>query len=203
MRQNIRVANSEDDPDWSRELVKRIGRAMKEARGGKSAAWLSERTAELGHRVSPTVIAKLDSGHRGSVLSVAELIVIAAALNTAPVNLVYPGPYDEAVEVLPGRDVFGFEAAQWFSGIEAIESIVGLQLEDLQHEGRPRYSGADWNAWDRNTELLQQWRMLARLREIRAGLLESGSKVALEQLSAVNEQIQMAEQEIADRYRDA
>ena len=88
---------------------------MKAARGDRSAKWLSYRTAELGYCVSPTVIAKLDSGHRGNVLSVAEFVVIAAA-DTAPIALLYPSPYDSieqrqicsasTTEVIPGV-VFG------------------------------------------------------------------------------------------------
>jgi hypothetical protein len=100
----------------ARELVERVGRAIKDGRGGRSAAWLSNRTAELGYRVSPTVIAKLDSGHRGSVLSLAELIVLAAALDTSRVVLAYPGPYgDELIETLPGVEASNYAAAEWFS----------------------------------------------------------------------------------------
>jgi hypothetical protein len=116
---------------WSAELVRRIGAAMKAARGSRSAQWLSERTAKLGYKVSPTVIAKLDSGHRGSVLSVAELLVLAAALDIAPTALMYPaltkisdgdkdvfvpGAYEQETELLPGVNWTEIEAAEWFSG---------------------------------------------------------------------------------------
>jgi hypothetical protein len=115
---NRRVAKNVDPGQlWSAELVRRIGAAMKTARGSRSAKWLSDRTAELGFRVSPTVIAKLDSGHRGNVLSVAELLVLAAALDVAPVALLYPGPYEQETELLPGLPSTEFLAAQWFSGI--------------------------------------------------------------------------------------
>lgn len=97
----LRVANDEGDRGWAEELVARVGRAVKAARQGKSAAWLSDRTAQLGYRVSPTVIAKLDSGHRGSVLSVPELLILAAALEVPPAALLYPGMPDELVWMLP------------------------------------------------------------------------------------------------------
>ena len=87
----LRVANNQDGQQWAESLVRRVGLAVKKARGNKSAKWLSDETAKLGHRVSPTVIAKLDSGHRGSVLSVAELLVLAAALNIPPGLLLIPG----------------------------------------------------------------------------------------------------------------
>ena len=89
---------------------------MKKARGTKSAKWLSDQTAKLGYRVSPTVIAKLDSGHRGSVLSVAELLVLAAALDIPPGLLAFPRyPYDE-VELLPGKTTTPNRRSEWFSG---------------------------------------------------------------------------------------
>ena len=89
---------------------------MKKARGNKSAKWLSDETAKLGYRVSPTVIAKLDSGHRGSVLSVAELMVLAAALDIPPGLLLFPGYPTGEVEFLPGRETYASAALDWFSG---------------------------------------------------------------------------------------
>jgi hypothetical protein len=101
---------------WAESLVRRVGLAMKKARGNKSAKWLSAETAALGYRVSPTVIAKLDSGHRGSVLSVAELLTLAAALNVPPGLLLFPGYPVGDVEFLPGRTANAIAAADWFSG---------------------------------------------------------------------------------------
>lgn len=89
---------------------------MKSARGNRSAKWLSDRTAELGYRVSPTVIAKLDSGHRGEVLSVAELIILAAALDVPPLALLYPNLPDGEVERIPGDMQTAAGAAMWFTG---------------------------------------------------------------------------------------
>lgn len=89
---------------------------MKKARGGKSARWLSDATAERGYRVSPTVIAKLDSGHRGSVLSVPELLVLCAALHIPPGLALFPGYPGGTVEFLPGRTAEAYEALNWFSG---------------------------------------------------------------------------------------
>src|SRR4051794_39336218 len=116
MRNTLRMAKSTEDGDqWAQDLVKRVGAAMKQARGDKSARWVSDRTAELGYRISPTVIAKLDSGHRGGVLSVAELLVLAAALSTAPLALLFPDALDD-VTILPGKAVRGVDAVGWFTG---------------------------------------------------------------------------------------
>ncbi|MGF0312482.1 hypothetical protein [Rhodococcus sp. IEGM1428] len=106
--------------EWSEELVRRFGLTAKEWRGKRSAKWLSERTAELGHHIPSTVIARLDSGHRGSVLSVAEVIVIAAALETSPMALLYPNVPDGPVELLPGETMPSIDAVQWVSGEKRI-----------------------------------------------------------------------------------
>lgn len=119
-----RVENDRNDA-WATDLVKRVGRAMKEARGSRSATWLSDRTAELGYRVPATVISKLDSGHRGSVLGVAELVVLAAALDMPPVALLYPALPDGEVSMLPGRHASSIAAVRWFSGEISRSSIDG------------------------------------------------------------------------------
>ena len=95
------MAKNKDGQQWAETLVRRVGLAMKKARGNKSAKWLSDETAALGYRVSPTVIAKLDSGHRGSVLSVAELLILGAALELPPVPCSYRTHW-RMVEALPG-----------------------------------------------------------------------------------------------------
>lgn len=102
---------------------------MKRVRGRRSARWLSDETERLGHRVSPTVIAKLDGGHRGSVLNVHELIVIAAALGVPPIELIYP-PTVPQVEVLPGVTKANYVAAEQFSG-SPFYAIMVEMLEEL------------------------------------------------------------------------
>jgi hypothetical protein len=159
MRHTIRVAKDDDGRDgqrWAKELVERVGKAIKDARGGRSAAWLSDKTAELGYRVSPTVIAKLDSGHRGSVLSVPELLVLAAALDAAPVTLMYPSPYGREVELLPGENVSAFVAAQWFSGL---------------YDHVPPAPGANFYDYRQNLAALRGVRTLDELRSRKALLL--------------------------------
>jgi hypothetical protein len=111
MAKNIQVGKP-----WDQRIVRDVGEAMKRARAGKSARVVSETTAELGHEVSPTILAKLDSGHRGSVLTVPELLVLAAALKVPPVSLLFGGHPDEIVEVLPGQKMTSVEALAWFIG---------------------------------------------------------------------------------------
>lgn len=103
-------------PPWDETLVRRIGLAMKRARRGKSARLLSEDTARLGYRISPEIIAKIDSGHRGAVLNISELLLLAAALDIPPALLLFPGYPDSEVEYLPGRIAASKQAVDWFSG---------------------------------------------------------------------------------------
>lgn len=121
---------------WAKELVARVGRSVKSARAGKSAAWLSDRTAELGYRISPTVIAKLDSGHRGEVLSVAEWLILSAALDVTPMSLLFPDIPDGPVDMLPGVEQTSFTAAVWVAG-DDIEGLAArpdaLSTLDFRH----------------------------------------------------------------------
>ncbi|MDE0571815.1 helix-turn-helix domain-containing protein [Demequina sp. B12] len=82
---------------------------------GLSAQQVADRTCELGVEVTRSSIANLESGRKTS-LSVVELAVLAAALEVAPVRLLFDVE-DEPVEVLPGNLVAGVEAADWFSGL--------------------------------------------------------------------------------------
>jgi transcriptional regulator with XRE-family HTH domain len=103
--------------DWGAELTRRIAEEIKRLRGSNSGQWLSDRTAQLGHRVSRSTISEIETGKRQTI-AIDLLIVLAAALEIAPIALIYPGPYtvDNRVEMLPGVDTRMIEAAQWFAG---------------------------------------------------------------------------------------
>ncbi|WP_337110167.1 hypothetical protein [Prescottella equi] len=104
---------------WDEEMVLRIAAAVKTLREEHtpklSVAKLSDRTAELGYPMSRTVIADLELGRRKK-LDVAELVVLARALNVPPVTLIYPDMPGGMVEVWPGYEAPSIRAAQWFSG---------------------------------------------------------------------------------------
>lgn len=80
-----------------------------------TALQLSERCRDLGAPIHRSTITKIENGRPRFDLG--ELLVLAAALDTSPVRLVYPGPYDQNVEVIPGVDATEFVAAQWFSAL--------------------------------------------------------------------------------------
>ncbi len=158
------MANNEDGQRWAEDLVRRIGLAIKKTRGAESARRLSDKTAKLGYRVSPTVIAKLDSGHRGSVLSVAELLVLAAALDIPPGLLLFPGYPSGEVEFLPGRTEVSQLALEWFSGERRIPAEPG---EDGQPRVSPLNAGTELvRAVHEYAELGKALRAELRLKEV-------------------------------------
>ncbi|OQZ92201.1 hypothetical protein BST15_19190 [Mycolicibacter arupensis] len=73
------------------------------------------------------MISKLDSGHRGDVLSIPELLVIAAALEIPALDLLF-SDHDEQVLVLPGVSVTPKAAQSIFTGLD-LESIEAQAKE--------------------------------------------------------------------------
>ena len=103
--------------DWPARLTHGIGQRVAAARREQriSAQRLASRCAELGlPTFTRQVVAFMENGRRESV-SVAELLVLAAALEVPPVELVFPFG-DETAEILPGRRVPPWAAARWFAG---------------------------------------------------------------------------------------
>ncbi|MBL7487381.1 helix-turn-helix domain-containing protein [Frankia sp. AgW1.1] len=87
-----------------------------------SAQQLADRTAELGHPLSRDVLTNLENGRRPAV-STADLVVLGAALEVAPVQLLFPVGRVETVEALPGRTVPPWDALRWFSGERDVEGL--------------------------------------------------------------------------------
>jgi transcriptional regulator with XRE-family HTH domain len=104
------------DQEWSESLCRRIGEAIKAARGGQiSAQQLAERTTALGFPVSRSRIANLENA-RKQTPNLAELIVLSEALGITPLKLLFPGAPDELVDVLPGQPVTTLDARARFVG---------------------------------------------------------------------------------------
>ncbi|WP_137873446.1 helix-turn-helix transcriptional regulator [Rhodococcus sp. Q] len=100
---------------WQDGIVRRVADEVRRLRGENSVQWLSDRTAELGYRISRSTISDMEVGRR-TRLEVAELIVLAKALGVPPILLLYPGIPGNPVEVLPGVAMDSLAAAQWFGG---------------------------------------------------------------------------------------
>jgi transcriptional regulator with XRE-family HTH domain len=80
-----------------------------------SAQQLADRCAALGAPIDRTVIANLENGRRPFV-SVAEVLVLAAALEVSPLVLAIPLGRRELIEILPGVEISPWDAADWWQG---------------------------------------------------------------------------------------
>lgn len=99
-------------------------KAVREAKTPKmSAQMLADRTRDLGHHIRRAVIANLESGRRGSV-TVADIYVLAQALNVPPLALLAPLDREEDVEVLPGVPVEAWDALGWLVGDKYLGELI-------------------------------------------------------------------------------
>ncbi|BCP14857.1 hypothetical protein [Mycobacterium paraintracellulare] len=127
--------NWDDVPprNWEEEQAYRVATEIRRLRGKRSAQWLANRTEECGSAVSRTVISDLENGRRRYVTT-AELVVLAIALNTAPIALMYPASYWEKIQVFPTAasneplEVAKIWAVQWFSGL--LPTITDVPFDD-------------------------------------------------------------------------
>jgi hypothetical protein len=85
---------------------------------------LDERTAELGMRIPRSVLANLESGRRDTV-SVAEVMILAAALDVPPALLLFPIGKLELMDALPDLPLPPWQAFEWFAGEREIGVITG------------------------------------------------------------------------------
>lgn len=80
-----------------------------------SAQQLSDRCAELGMDIPRAVLANLENGRR-TTISVAELLIVAQALDVPAVQLMFPLGRTAEIEPLPGRFDHPWTAVQRFTG---------------------------------------------------------------------------------------
>jgi 8-oxo-dGTP pyrophosphatase MutT (NUDIX family) len=113
----------EHTPDWPTEVAKQVGRRVAyfrqrtaDERGRPlTAQGLANRCKGFGLELGRPTIAKLESGLRQSV-SLAEVMVLARALNVAPVLLLFPLGQEDTAEVSPGKSLPTWDAIMWFAG---------------------------------------------------------------------------------------
>lgn len=116
------------------EVIAKEARRLREARGWKQQD-LADRLAELGAPLNRVTLAKIESGGtRAANLSVADMMALAAALDTSPVSLVFPAGRVEIVEVTPQLRIFSGHASKWFCAEEA-----------LTDENRNRINSLEWS----------------------------------------------------------
>lgn len=112
--------------EWERDLAARIGRAVAARRTELllTVDGVSERTKALGYAISSATIGKIEDNARAGKLELAELLVLAAALETPPVLLLFPEFPDGSAEVLPGLMTGSYAGARWVSGTDGLPASV-------------------------------------------------------------------------------
>jgi transcriptional regulator with XRE-family HTH domain len=99
-----------------------------------SAQQLADRCEQLGLPIPRPVLSNLENGRRESV-SIAELMVLARALEVSPITLIVPVGQREAIEVSPGRNARTWDAFRWFVGEARLqESDARLEAVPTDHE---------------------------------------------------------------------
>lgn len=111
------MSDTPDSPDWAMRLSQSIAQEVRRNRErlGLSAQQLSDRCREIGLPIHRSVISNFENGRRGN-LTIAELLVVAEALEIAPIFLLFPVGFTETIEVLPNDTVTAVDAVKWFAG---------------------------------------------------------------------------------------
>lgn len=118
---------------WEAALTKAVGANLCDQRHRQrmTVQALADRCAELGVPLGRVTITKLERGIRERV-SVAQLFVIAEALDVPALELLFPPAAGGTAEVLPGRHMASKEAARWFTGtLDA--PLLGEIREQVAH----------------------------------------------------------------------
>ncbi|OXM58683.1 transcriptional regulator [Amycolatopsis thailandensis] len=112
-----------------------------------SAQRLADACEEIGLTVPRSVLTNLENGRRPA-LSVAELLVLARALQVPPSLLLFPVGRVDRVEVLPDVIADPWVAMRWFDGQEgdstgivelftdhetAVQEVLALKAEEFQY----------------------------------------------------------------------
>jgi len=150
---------SETAKRWANDQAERVGEEVRRLRMERnlSAVQLAARTEHVGYPITRATIAKIESNTRSAKLDVAELIALAAALEVAPLELLYPGLISKPVEIWPGRHGDSLEAALQFSG----EQVMGFDFTGIHNDPSATDEDADgWPNVARSSErlgLARQW----------------------------------------------
>jgi len=129
--------------DWAAAQAARIGSEIRRLRGSRSEQWLSDRTDALGYRVECATISELESNQRNGV-STAELTILAKALDTAPIALLYPAANGAELEMLPGVNATSWSASEWFSGLTNHRQRVTENVRALAEDREFAQLTAEW-----------------------------------------------------------
>lgn len=103
--------------DWQASVTAGVAEAVRRFRDerGMSAQDVADATVKLGYPIQRSVIANLENGRRSGV-DLAELYILAKALDVPPVALLVPAGEAGEMEILPGQTYSTDDALQWITG---------------------------------------------------------------------------------------
>ena len=172
--------------NWADEQALRVAKEVRRLRGKRSAQWLADRTAELGHGISRATITDLELGRRRFVTT-AEVAILARALNTAPIALLYPGEEEDWIEALPGVESEELWALQWFSGLLSGTSDVRAVSDDQpEYERNLRVLRTARQRWEIGH---RKWALLHQLVELKEQLTDQQRSAILDGVADLQRQI--------------
>lgn len=109
-----------ENGQWADALAATVAKEVSRLRKLKTPKWsiqrLADETAKLGYPIGQSVLSNFEYGRRGARLDVAELLVIAAALDVPPAHLLWPNYPDGPVEYLPNFPATAEVAGLIFTG---------------------------------------------------------------------------------------
>ncbi|MEU4143111.1 helix-turn-helix transcriptional regulator [Streptomyces parvulus] len=195
-----RLDPDEDDfPEWTDRVKANVALEVRRRRKemGWSAQDLADRCEELGHSIPRNVIANMESGRRAN-LPLVDVMVLAAALETYPVCLIFPVGYVAETQELPFeplvptwaalRRFIGEEEVPRFDpglvpSFESHASLVSTALAALDEEEQARFAAkaatgrAQQDEAERRRAQYAEQAVLAKyhLRTLRRDLREDGA----------------------------
>jgi transcriptional regulator with XRE-family HTH domain len=112
---------SGDRGAWARTIARDVGERVRIRRRelNLSAQTVSDRTGILGHEIKRSVIAEMENGNRSTV-SIADVLMLAQALNMPPMMLLFPVGTTTLTEIRPGELIEAWQAADWFAGLDEL-----------------------------------------------------------------------------------
>ncbi|UQU66855.1 hypothetical protein COUCH_11540 [Couchioplanes caeruleus] len=134
---------------WSAHVTAGVGSQIRiwRRRRKLTTQKLSDLTAALGQRVPPTVLTNLEHRRR-DYISIAEIMLVSAALNIPPVLLIAPIGQVEEIDILPSISISPWRARGWLMG------ALPLRSTD--------FDLADWNDSTTAIKLYDSHRLLSR-----------------------------------------
>ncbi|MBP5868281.1 MULTISPECIES: helix-turn-helix domain-containing protein [Streptomyces] len=128
-------ADEDDFPEWADRIKANVAGEVRRRRKemGWSAQDLADRCEQLGHPIPRNVIANMESGRRAN-LPLVDVMVLAAALETYPVCLIFPVGYVEETQELPFQHLIPtWDALRHFTGEEEVPMYDAGLVPDFEH----------------------------------------------------------------------